>query len=95
MKPICVPCERFMRPKKSGFYFIEGMPTQHGLVKRGKGADGWKPYKIWCGDLWACPDCRAEIIVSVGFAPLSEHYQPEFAVTLATTGAERLLIKDC
>ena len=26
MKPICVPCQRFYRPKKNGFMFIEAMP---------------------------------------------------------------------
>jgi hypothetical protein len=27
MRPICVPCQRFFRPIKNGFHFIEGMPV--------------------------------------------------------------------
>lgn len=27
MKPICVPCRRFFRPKRNGFAFEEGFPT--------------------------------------------------------------------
>src|SRR5690349_6379221 len=26
MKPVCVPCQRFMRAKRNGFYFLEGKP---------------------------------------------------------------------
>jgi hypothetical protein len=26
MKPICVRCERFMRPERNGYCFLEGMP---------------------------------------------------------------------
>ena len=28
MRPICVPCRRFYRPKKNGTYFLEGHPTE-------------------------------------------------------------------
>ena len=54
-----------------------------------------KPYKVWCGDLYACPDCGAEVVSGVGFHPLAEHYQTEFLGTVACTGADRLIIKDC
>ena len=94
MKPVCVPCERFMRLKKSGFYFLEGMP-EHGSEGQGKGAAGWKPYKLWSGDLYECPGCRASTIVGVGFQPVSEHYLPGFAEVVKVTGADRLLVKDC
>jgi hypothetical protein len=98
MKPICVPCERFMRPKKNGTFFLEGKPWGGDVEwnnKRGKEGLGWTPYKLWQGDLWACPDCGAEIIVGVGLHPWAEHHhQREFAAAVEQTGA-RLLIKDC
>jgi len=78
MKPICVPCRRFYRPKKNGYPFIEGMPNGN-RVKAGLAEpEKWKPYKLWNGDLWECPDCHAEIIVGAGRVPVAEHYQPDF-----------------
>jgi hypothetical protein len=98
LKPICVPCERFMRCKKSGFYFLEGRPNGGDKPwdnKRGKGSVGWTPYKVWSGDLFECPTCKAQTIAGVGQRPLAEHYQPEFADTVKRTGAHQLMVKDC
>ena len=94
MKPVCVPCERFYRPKKNGLYFIEGMPLEGhpepGLAEPEK----WGPYKLWCGDLWECPTCKAQTIVGVAMQPIAEHYQPDFADRVTSFGA-KLLVKDC
>jgi hypothetical protein len=68
MKPICVPCKLFFRPKRNGTAFIEGMPI----------AGGWQPYKLWIGDLWKCVGCGAEVIVGVGAGPIAEHFEPGF-----------------
>lgn len=108
MKPICVPCERFMRPKHNGYRFLEGMPTMCGADPAkniGRSAVGWQPSKLWIGDLWHCPDCGAEIVVGVAHRPLAEHYEPTFqhSVELATGRNLRhaspakplLLVKDC
>jgi hypothetical protein len=98
MKPICVHCERFMRPKRNGIYFLEGKPWGGDVEwnqKHGKDATGWTPYKLWAGDLWMCPTCGTQIIVGVPATPIAEHYQPEFAAAVARTGADRLLVKDC
>lgn len=96
LKPVCVPCERFMRPKKIGYYFLEGMPS-FGFTERGvgKGAIGWEPYKLWAGDLWYCPTCLTEIIVGTGMNPISEHYMEDFAETVERFNASQLLVKDC
>lgn len=94
MKPICVPCERFMRPDRNGIWFIEGMPTDSAVEPGLAQPDDWKPYKLWCGDRWACPDCGTKIIVGVGQGPLREHYQPDFDEVVRIMGAE-LLVKDC
>lgn len=94
MKPICIRCERFYRPKRNGFKFIEGMPNrQHACAGTGDPA-AWSPYKLWTGDLWECPDCGAQIIVGVGIAPISEHYMDDFDHKVQAHGAE-LLVKDC
>ena len=95
MKPVCVPCERFYRPKKNGFYFIEGMPTENG-AKAGKAEPAkWQPYKVWAGDLWECPDCGAQIVSGVGLNPIAEQHHDDFASIANQLHAHRLLVKDC
>ena len=97
MKPICVPCRRFFRMKRSGFYFTEAMPAdgekrpQAGTVEPAK----WKPYKIWSGDRWECPGCGATIVVGTGMAPVSEHYEPDFGHYMRTLHADQLQVNDC
>jgi hypothetical protein len=78
MKPICVPCERFYRPKKNGTAFIEGMPNADDARPGKDHRLEWSDYKLWHGDKWACPGCGHEIIVGVAKEPLSEHYLPDF-----------------
>lgn len=97
MKPICVPCQRFFRQKKSGYYFIEGMPSIGHGAKRGReaGPDDWRPYKLWAGDLWECPDCKAQIVSGIGLNPISEHYREDFGRMTENLGAAQLMVKDC
>jgi hypothetical protein len=93
MKPICVQCQRFFRPKKNGFPFIEGMPI--GSVAPGTcRPDKWKPYKLWMGDLWECHGCGANIVVGVGLNSIAEHYQEEFP-RLVERLAPTLQVNDC
>jgi hypothetical protein len=94
MKPICVPCQRFYRPKKNGFKFIEGMPTENHAEPGTAEPQKWKPYKLWCGDLWECKGCGAEIVVGTGAHPIAEHYENRFADNVAAHGA-RLQVNDC
>lgn len=95
MKPVCVPCERFMHLKTSGMLFVEGKPTGadepwDGEV--GRHSVGWTGYKLWQGDLWHCPDCGSQVIVGVGLKPWAEHYQKEWLDAIAGVS---LLVKDC
>lgn len=99
MKPICVPCQRFLKMKKAGYYFIEGMPVgrpdsiEH--PRPGKvDADQWIPYKLWAGDLWECPECKAQIIHGTGKGPIAEHYQEDFKAKVGRYGAE-YQVNDC
>lgn len=94
MKPICVPCQRFYRPKKNGFPFIEGVPTHNGAEPGMAEPESWKPYKLWMGDLWECDDCGAQIVVGTGQQPLAEHYQPEFVERVLSFSA-KLQVNDC
>lgn len=97
MKPICVPCQRFFRIKKAGYYFIEGMPkpgVQAALPGTAE-PEQWTPYKLWSGDLWECKGCGAQIVSGVGLSPLSEHYKPDFEGRVLTTGANQLQVNDC
>lgn len=97
MKPICVPCERFMRCKRSGYYFLEGKPHGGSVEwdgRYGKNSQGWTPYKLWAGDLFECDGCGASAIAGVGQTRIAEHYEPDFAETVRRLGAV-LLVKDC
>lgn len=95
MKPICVPCQRFYRPKKNGYYFVEGMPRGNDRPLPGTGEpEHWTPYKLWVGDLWECHGCGAEVVVGVPRHPIAEHYQPDFAERVKDFGAE-LQVNDC
>lgn len=100
MKPICAPCERFMRCEKNGYHFTEMMPINDPAratrPRPGRAEpERWEPYKVWSGDLWTCPDCGASVVVGIGRGPLSEHYQGEFAEIRQHTNARQLEVKDC
>lgn len=93
-KPACPKCQRFYRPKKNGYAFIEAMPV--GGVRAPPGTEApemWKPYKLWVGDLWACEGCESEIIIGA-LHPVAEHYQTEFAAQVARLQPETT-INDC
>lgn len=77
MKPICVPCQRFYRPEKNGFRFVEGMPINNFAPPGTARPDLWKPWKLWIGDKWKCQGCGHELVVGVG-GQVSEHYMPDF-----------------
>lgn len=94
MKPICVKCQRFYRMKKSGFYFIEGMPKKNGVKSGTEQAEDWKPYKLWAGDLWHCVGCGHEIVSGFGSTPIAEHYQDDFKKKVEQLGAT-YQVNDC
>ena len=95
MKPICVGCKCFYRVKKTGKFFVEGMPIAP-MAKKGRAEpENWKPYKIWAGDLWECPECGHETIAGVGWNPVSEHYLPDFPSLLEKLGPDPITINDC
>lgn len=95
MKPVCVPCQRFFRPKKNGFPFIEAMPISPARAAPGTAEpEKWTPYKLWMGDLWECQGCGTTIIVGVGHSPLAERYEPNFEDRAVLHGA-RLQVNDC
>ncbi len=95
MKPICVPCQRFFRCVKNGYYFIEAYPTVGRPEPGTVDSECWAPYKVWVGDMWRCEGCGAEIVSGVGRGPISEHYQPDFADTVKRLGADQLQVNDC
>lgn len=95
MKPICIPCQRFFRPKQTGFYFTEGMPIGSAVPPGTAQPENWKPYKAWSGDLFECQGCRAQIVVGVGQRPIAEHYEPDFAHHAKSLGADKYQVNDC
>jgi len=81
-KPVCVKCASFMYPKRNGYPFLEMMPgaaydaaAQHVIVPKDR--PGWRPYKLWIGDLWACRHCDNEIVIGA-LSVVAEHYQDNF-----------------
>lgn len=94
MKPICVPCQRFFRPKRTGIPFIESMPIEGRPAAGTAEPDRWTPYKLWVGDQWQCEGCGAEIASGVAPRPVAEHYQPDFADAARRLGAA-LVVNDC
>jgi hypothetical protein len=95
MKPVCVPCQRFFRPRKNGFYFIEAMPRTGRPLPGTQEPEGWTPYKLWAGDLYECEGCGAEIVVGTPPSPIAEHYQPDFDALVERLGARQLQVNDC
>lgn len=93
MKPICVPCQRFYRPIKTGFYFIEGMPNK-GARPGTEDAEHWSPYKLWSGDKWRCEGCGSEIISGTGAKPIAIQHETDFAAKLKSFRAE-YQVNDC
>lgn len=98
MKPVCVTCRCFYRPKKNGTYFVEMMPNgtadPRANIRGKRKPEAWEPYKLWAGDLWECPDCQAQIIVGVPSSPWSEHYKEDFEAQVTARNAT-IQINDC
>jgi hypothetical protein len=95
MKPICIPCQRFYKPKKTGFYFLEGYPSGNGKAPPGTAEpQAWRPYKLWAGDIYECNGCGGRIIVGAGLKPLAEHYQDGFDEMVERYGA-KFQVNDC
>lgn len=95
MKPICVTCHRFFRPRKTGFYFIEGKPRTNNALPGKEHAADWEPYKLWSGDRFECEGCGANIVVGVGFNPVAEDHQSKFAGYVKSLGADQFQVNDC
>jgi hypothetical protein len=96
MKPICVPCQRFYRIKKTGYYFTEMMPKGNDRPLPGPTeADRWQPYKTWSGDLWECRGCGTQIISGFGALPVSERHVKGFEEQRKRLGADQFQVNDC
>jgi hypothetical protein len=94
LKPVCVKCHRFFKPKRNGMTIIEGMP-RGGKVEPGLSqADSWKPYKLWMVDLWECLGCGTEIFHGSGANPIAYHHEPHFTETMKARSAT-FQVNDC
>lgn len=95
-KPVCVACERFMRPKHNGVKAIEGMPIENGALPGRAEPEKWKPYKLWTADEWYCPSCGYRLITGFGLAPNAERHDPGFNSEVnGLIAAGSIVIKDC
>lgn len=71
----CLKCKKFYRCIKNGYYFEEGMPGGSAIKEQIDPGTGWGPYKLFVGDLYECPDCKAQVITGWSNQPLAEHFQ--------------------
>lgn len=77
---MCVPCGREMYARKNGAYVIElaGPPGQE-----------W-PYKLWEVDVWACPECNAQVAtIGLRQRPLKQHGDDGLEEQVAKAQASR------
>ena len=95
MKPICVPCRPFFRPKKNDYFFIEGMPLVENALPGVEAPAQWTPDKVWAADLGDCEGGGATILSGFGLEPICEHYQQRFAETIKQLGADQFQVNDC
>lgn len=94
MRPICVPCGRFFRCVKNGFNFTEGMPIVVAAEAGGAEPGSWVPYRIWSGDKYECPGCRATIIVGFGKKPIAERHHERFDEMVEQFGADQFQVNE-
>jgi hypothetical protein len=65
----CAGCKVKFRPRKNDIRVLETM-------------DDGRPYRVWCADLWECPDCGTQLIAGYGRTHISEHYMDGFGEAL-------------
>lgn len=95
MKPVCVKCQRFYRPKRNGTPFLEMAPDGSSRPASGTAEpDKWKPYKLWHADLWHCLGCGHELIVGAGYQPMSEHWKDDFEAVCESFDV-KIRVNDC
>lgn len=73
MRPICVTHGREMPASITGY-----------LVQIND-ANG-KPYQIWSGDCYTCPEGGESVVTGMGQIPVVEHFEPQFATWQARVG---------
>lgn len=94
MTPICVPCKRFYRCKKNGYWFLEGMPIGENVKSGNAEPEKWEPYKLWVGDLYECLGCGHQTIAGVPSHHADEHYTATFKDNLERFEPQ-IQINDC
>ena len=81
-KPVCVACQRFYRPYKTGQWVVEGKPIEEGAKPGLAEPHLWVPYKMWQSDKYRCEGCHHEIVVGFGLRPVWQDFQgpmPEYS----------------
>jgi hypothetical protein len=94
LKPICVKCGRFFKPKRNGVYVLEQMQRVNGAAPGLENSDSWRPYKLWHADLYEWHGCGTELVTGFGFGPMVEHYMPNFNQALVSHPPS-VIVNDC
>jgi hypothetical protein len=97
MRPICVKCQRFFKPKKNGFNFTEAYPFGGSEPAKPGSSEPhkWKPYKIWAGDLYECQGCGVQIVSGFGALPIREKHHEDFEHVRRGIHADQFQVNDC
>ena len=85
--PVCVKCEKALRPYLNGAYLVELY------------ADNEKVYKIWHCDIWHCPKCGAKIVCGFGDHPIitntrGERYCRDFIKAVESREGKEYIVYD-
>lgn len=101
VKPICVPCGLFFRPKRNGQmveegkpYLNEDQPVRYEDVDQDGNPVPWTGYKLWMGDRWECRNCMAQIVVGIVGPPLREHFEKDYEEQRARQH-DLIFVHDC
>ena len=96
-KPVCVRCQRFFKPSRTGRYWTEMKPKNgDASALRGTEApDEWEFYKVWSGDEYTCSGCGTTIIIGHGQNPITQDYQPDHREVQKSFRADEVIVNDC
>ena len=78
-KPVCVACQRELRPETNGVGVLD--------IVRGAG------YELWDSDKWKCPGCGIEVVGGFGNNPIASHFEDDFGRMVGTYRGKDNLIE--
>lgn len=76
---VCVVCEQGMRPHKIGLPVVEMYLTPP------------KPYRVWQMDVYRCPECKREVIITGGSGTHVDRGTAQYVLAYIDSGGDPAL----